>query len=166
MNINYKYIVKEQAWHNVVILLCFPDNKPSSSSATTTTMIATNTTNAMSLDSRTFVLVNKTNTSITTNNIIISTNNYNNTINPSLKRMLSTQNLSTLFITPHLSPTTISTTTTNTIRSSNTTTTKKHLEYLSTETIPVAYMTGTITFRNPYGFIPGESFGLLPFEVS
>ena len=29
----------------------------------------------------------------------------------------------------------------------------------------VAMITGDITFRNPYGFLPGELFGYLPFEV-
>lgn len=30
---------------------------------------------------------------------------------------------------------------------------------------PVAQLSGTITFRNPYGFIPAEMYGMLPFEV-
>lgn len=30
----------------------------------------------------------------------------------------------------------------------------------------VAKVEGSITFRNPYGFLPGELYGLLPFEVS
>lgn len=30
---------------------------------------------------------------------------------------------------------------------------------------PVAKVEGEVTFRNPYGFIPAELFGFLPFEV-
>jgi hypothetical protein len=30
---------------------------------------------------------------------------------------------------------------------------------------PVALVEGEVTFRNPYGFIPAELFGFLPFEV-
>lgn len=30
----------------------------------------------------------------------------------------------------------------------------------------VAKIEGSVTFRNPYGFLPGELYGLLPFEVS
>lgn len=29
-----------------------------------------------------------------------------------------------------------------------------------------AKITGSITFHNPYGFLPAEMYGLLPFEVS
>lgn len=29
---------------------------------------------------------------------------------------------------------------------------------------PLAKVDGTVTFRNPYGFIPGELYGFLPFE--
>ncbi len=29
----------------------------------------------------------------------------------------------------------------------------------------IAYLDGLITFRNPYGFIPAELYGILPFEV-
>jgi hypothetical protein len=31
--------------------------------------------------------------------------------------------------------------------------------------LPVASIKGTISFRNPYGFIPAELYGMLPFEV-
>ena len=30
---------------------------------------------------------------------------------------------------------------------------------------PMAKVEGEVTFRNPYGFIPAELFGFLPFEV-
>ena len=30
---------------------------------------------------------------------------------------------------------------------------------------PMALVEGGVTFRNPYGFIPAELFGFLPFEV-
>lgn len=29
----------------------------------------------------------------------------------------------------------------------------------------VAVLTGSVGFRNPYGYIPGELYGFLPFEV-
>jgi hypothetical protein len=35
----------------------------------------------------------------------------------------------------------------------------------SNQNLESAVITGDVIFHNPYGFIPGELFGMLPFEV-
>ena len=134
-SVRHDYKVTKQGWHNVVFVLC-PESYYADSNAIP-------------------VLLSTTHSEIA----------GMQEISPAHKMMqflTQKEPVGSLSHTTHI----------HTIAASDVTDSSTHVLSVATPYGPkvdkyasTAYMTGTIAFRNPYGYIPAELYGVLPFQV-
>lgn len=153
LKVDYQYTVQKEAWHNVVFLMC-----PGYNYLTTDGGVYSRNNTIESQDS--FMLGGTEAMGMTNSRVLaaaLGAAPVKTSTAPAPTGSL-TRTVTGMMMTP-FSPTSTSTST------SQPTVGQHQLRRLGQTKESMGYLSGTIAFHNPYGYIPAEMFGLLPFQV-
>jgi len=143
-NIDYTYKVKNELWHNVVFVLC---TKPFYSNAVMAPTVRALPTLQSSVHTEVLGMQPLS------------------ALHTTVRSLHTSQRSGAMQHSIYTVPMNTATTPTAAAHTTHTSTLTTHSTPYDNKYAAHAIMTGTIAFHNPYGYIPAELYGMLPFQV-